>query len=171
MSAAAVSFSWEGTSVPDTHNDRRSNNLAIAPKKQVIMERCSEDDFRVCDLAIAPRTLTAVAFPPDVTYLRVEQCVFSAAVSEGDDDGVGLEDEEEAEGGWECLTDPLPAEYYGVTVHHSSAANSGSSSAGSSSASASTSSSSSSWSHWPSSVDVDYSVAAFCEKVTNVEAI
>lgn len=122
------------------------------------MERCGEDDFRVCDLAIAPRTLTAVAFPPDVTYLRVEQCISAAAVSEGD--SVGSE-EEEPEEVWECLTDPIPAGYYGTTVNRGSAANTGSSSAGSSSAS-----SSSSWSHWPSSVDVDYAVAALCEKVT-----
>lgn len=132
------------------------------------MERCGEQDFRVCDLAIAPRTLTAVAFPPNVTYLRVEQCVFVAAVSGGS--GVGSE-EEEAEEVLECLTDPLPAEYYGVTIYHGAAATTGSgSSAGSGSASVLTSSPSS-WSHWPSSVDVSYSaVGALCEKVTNVDA-
>lgn len=127
------------------------------------MERCGEDDFRVCDLAIAPRTLTAVAFPLDVTYLRVEQCILAAVVSEGD--SVGSEEEEDAEELWECLRDPLPAEYYGATVHHASAASPGSNSAGTSSISAVTSSSSRT-SHWPSSVDVNYSVAAFCEKVT-----
>ncbi|CAM9942492.1 unnamed protein product [Ectocarpus sp. 4 AP-2014] len=101
---------------------------------QVSMERCSEDDFRVCDLAIAPRALTAVAFPPDTTYLRVQQCVLvetaAAATSESDDDGGGQEEEEV----WECLEDPVPAEYYGTPYH------------------------------WPSAVDVDYSAAALCEK-------
>eukprot|EP00903_Cladosiphon_okamuranus_P012198 g11441.t1 len=143
---------------------------------QISVERCGENDFRMCDLAVAPRTLTAVAFPPDVTYLRVEQCISAAAVSEGDSVSVSVgseeeeeEEEEEAEEGWECLTDPLPVEYYGATVNHGSAASTGSSSVGSSSAAsssalASSSSSSSSWSHWPSSVDVDYTVAPLCEK-------
>eukprot|EP00752_Nemacystus_decipiens_P014199 g12628.t1 len=131
---------------------------------QISMDRCGEDDFRVCDLAIAPRTLTAVAFPPDVTYLRVEQCVLTAAVSGRN--GGGSEDEEEADEVWECLTDPLPAEYYGATANHGSAANTGSSDDAESSSASALTSWSSLWSHWPSSVDVDYSVAPFCEKVS-----
>lgn len=144
----------EGTS-PNRRNGNRSNKIVQSTSKQISMERCGEDDFRVCDLAIAPRTLTAVAFPPDVTYLRVEQCVLTAAVSEAD--VVGSEEEEEV---WECLTDLLPAEYYGATVYQGSAANAGSSASA-------LASPSSSWSHWPSSVDIDYSIAAFCEKVTS----
>lgn len=115
------------------------------------MERCSEDEFRVCDLAIAPRALTAVAFPPDVTYLRVQQCVLTDSDSESDDDGDDQEDEAE-QGSWECLTDPLPIEYYGTTVYYDG----GGGAAGSS------------VSHWPSSLNVDYSVAALCEQVCAV---
>ncbi|CAN0527646.1 unnamed protein product [Ectocarpus sp. 12 AP-2014] len=110
------------------------NDCTFEDSNPVSMERCNEDDFRVCDLAIAPRALTAVAFPPDTTYLRVQQCVVvetaAAATSESDDDGGGQEEEE----AWECLQDPVPAEYYGTPYH------------------------------WPSAVDVDYSAAALCEK-------
>lgn len=148
---------------------RTTNCRAFNQPKQISMDRCSEDDFRVCDLAIAPRTLTVVAFPPDVTYLRVEQCVLSAADPEGDDVGSEDEEVEGAEEVWECLTDPLPAEYYGAKVNHGlvATAGDGSSSDGSSSSASASTLSSSSWSHWPSSVDVNYSVAAFCEKVSS----
>lgn len=74
------------------------------------MERCSDSDdtFRVCDLWVAPHTLTAVAFPPDVTYIRIEQCVLtpsSESGARGDD----------AESG-ECLESVIPEEYYGTPL-------------------------------------------------------
>lgn len=112
------------------------------------MGRCSEDDFLVCDMWAAPRTLTAVAFPPDVTYLRVEQCVV-LTVSENDEAGEE-DDEENGDEAWECLDNPLPMEYYGATAYY---------------ASTTTDDRSVSLSHWPSSVDVDYSSAVLCEKV------
>ncbi len=114
------------------------------------MERCNEDDFRVCDLAIAPRTLTAVAFHPEVTYLRVEQCVLVAAGSATNDE------QEEADELWECLNEPLPAEYYGA-VNYGGGLSSGSGDGTGGSVL---------MSHWPSSVDVDFSVAPLCEQVT-----
>lgn len=117
--------------------------MILPSAKQVSMEKCTEDDFRVCDLWIAPQALTTVAFPPDVTHLRVEQCVLMAA-SQNDDDA---EDEEEE--AWECLDDPLPLEYYGTTAYYATSAGGGRSSL----------------SHWPSSVDVNYSSAVICQKV------
>ncbi|CAN0206545.1 unnamed protein product [Hapterophycus canaliculatus] len=110
------------------------------------MERCNDDDFRVCELAIAPRALTAVAFPPDVTYLRVERCVLTTAPTASTDDDEEEEQEEEEEEVWECLVDPVPAEYYGATVVYGSG------------------DAATSLSNWPSSLDVDYSVAALCEQ-------
>lgn len=132
---------------------------AAATTAQVSMERCSEDDLRVCDLAIAPRTLTAVAFPPDVTCLLVEHCVLTVSDSDNGDSGGGSEGDEAEEGLWECLTDPLPKEYYGTTVYYDD----GGGTAGSSEQA----SSQSSISHWPSSVEADYSVAPMCEQVQN----
>lgn len=108
------------------------------------MERCNEDAFRVCDLWVAPRTLTAVAFPPEVTYLRVQQCVLVESGggdgSDGDSSGSTGNSDEEEEGvvEWECLEDPPPSEYYGTPLL------------------------------WPSAVDVEYSTAPLCEKVCMV---
>lgn len=115
------------------------------------MERCSEDDFRVCDLAIAPRHLTAVAFHPDVTYLRVEQCILAAGGSASNGE------QEEAEELWECLKEPLPAEYYGA-VNYGGGLSSSSGDTGTGGSAL--------LSHWPSSVDVEFSVAPLCEQVT-----
>ncbi|CAM9483988.1 unnamed protein product [Laminaria digitata] len=115
------------------------NDCTVDDGDPVTMERCGEGDFRTCSLWVAPRALTVVTFPPHVTYLRVERCVIHAAVSgddDDDDDGDhdGKEEEEEAH---ECLDEPLPMEFYGTTG---------------------------SVSHWPSSVDVDYSDAVICQK-------
>ena len=118
------------------------------------MERCGEEDFRTCSLWVAPRTLTVVTFPPNVTYLRVEHCVVHA--DDGDQDG---ENEEEAWG--ECLDEPLPMEYYGTTAYFESATTTGAGEEGNGTGNAVVTS----VSHWPSSVDVDYSDATICQKV------
>lgn len=105
------------------------------------MSSCGDEDFRVCDLWVAPRTLTSVAFPSDVTRLRVEQCARLA----------GAENDARSED-WECLGDSRPAEYYGATVFHGSGkGNDGAVD--------------SSVSYWPSALNVAYSAAALCEKV------
>ncbi|CAM9796937.1 unnamed protein product, partial [Sphacelaria rigidula] len=59
--------------------------------------------FRTCDLWVPPYTLTAVAFPPDVTYIHLEKCVFVSGV-DGDGD---IE---------ECLATEMPLEYYGTPL-------------------------------------------------------
>ncbi|CAN0102849.1 unnamed protein product [Scytosiphon promiscuus] len=103
------------------------NDCTVEDGDPVSMDRCDDDEFRVCDLAIAPRALTAVAFPPEVTYLRVETCVLTTTATA-------------------CLQDPLPTEIYGATVVYGSGDGA------------------TSLSHWPSSLDVEYSVAALCEQ-------
>lgn len=104
---------------------------------QVSMSNCWDEDFRVCNLWVAPRTLTSVAIPADVTRLRVEQCARLA----GAENDAGSED-------WECLDDPQPAEYYGATVVHGSGKETNGV-----------------VSYWPSVLNVAYSTAALCEKV------
>lgn len=125
------------------------------------MERCAEDDFRTCSLWVAPRTLTVVTFPPHVTYLRVEHCVIHAGT--GDDDADGGEeddnddnddDDNQGEEEWECLDEPLPVEYYGTTAYFSATT-----------AAAENNGTATTVSHWPSSVDVDFSEAVICQKV------
>lgn len=129
------------------------------PEKQVSMERCAEDDFRTCSLWVAPRTLTVVTFPPHVTYLRVEHCVLHAVTSDDDADSGEENDDNHDNGnqeeeGWECLNDPLPVEYYGTTAHFGAATDV-----------AGGDTTVTSVSHWPGSVDVDFSQAVICQKV------
>ena len=126
------------------------------------MERCGEEDFRTCSLWVAPLTLTVVVFPPHVTYLRVEHCVLHAPLGDDDDDVEDADDEDgvTAEGGaWgECLDEPLPMEYYGTTAYFEGATTSAV-------AGKEDNDDVSSVSHWPSSVDVDFSDATICQKV------
>ena len=106
------------------------------------MSSCDSQDFRVCHLWVAPRTFTAVAFSPQVTQLQVEQCVRL----EGAKTDIWSDN-------WECLSDPLPAKYYGSTAYYDGSGGSIYDSAYGS------------VSHWPSAIDVAYSAAMLCEKV------
>ena len=104
----------------------------------VDVPRCSEDELEVCPSLVHPSSFSALLLPPSTTYVKLEFCVPPEEGLQVSEMVDGLISEREGSGvdDVKCLADPKPQYYYGSSFL------------------------------WPSSIDIDFADALFCDSVS-----
>ena len=103
----------------------------------VDVPRCLDHELQTCPSLVQPSTFSALLLPPATTYVKLEFCVPPKEGLRVSETIDALVAEREGSGvdDVKCLQDPKPRFYYG------------------------------SFRLWPSSIDIDFAEAVFCDSV------